>query len=458
MFHTPAAISLTVTTFVFASAAWAQTPHEAAADQPAAAALDAASPLIEQSPADAAFAPIGRAVRNLQQSLANRGGVSPADHGVLQSLRERAEAFTAEFPDDIRGLAVELQLSMWLKDEQRIEDTYQRIIARQQDNQAARGSYARYLVRQNRYADALDVLEAYPPDPAEHLEATLILSQCLFAQHRFQEALDVLMAVPQETLSSNWALQPQVTSARKIRLQYMQHWEQEQQAQARDEAGEPLPQVMLLTSRGPILLELFENDAPNTVANFIHLADQGFYNGTRFHQVLPNQYALGGDPNSKDGSLMPPGTGNPGYYLPDEHLRDGARKHFSGSIAMYKQDASNTAGSQFYLTVEPLPDFNDTRTVFGRVLEGLEVVRSLQRNDVIESVTVLRRRGHDYRPTTLPINGSTPAPSIADWADWPQDDAGTSDADQAPLEAPQAETETEIETDIDTEAEASASQ
>src|SRR5690606_432390 len=151
MFHFPAAISLpvTITTFAFASMAWAQTPHEEAVDQStAAAALDAAAPLVEQSPADIAFAPIGRAVRNLQQSLANRGGVSPADYGVLQSLRERAEAFTAEFPDDIRGLAVELQFSMWLKDEQRIEDTYQRIIARQHDNQAARGSYARYLVRQ----------------------------------------------------------------------------------------------------------------------------------------------------------------------------------------------------------------------------------------------------------------------------------------------------------------------
>ena len=112
--------------------------------------------------------------------------------------------------------------------------------------------------------------------------------------------------------------------------------------------------------------------------------------------------AQGGDPNTKPGATGVPGQGGPGYRIPDEHTRQGARNHFAGSLAMAKTDAPHTAGSGFFLTHEPRPDLNGKYTVFGRILEGLDVVRGLKINDVLVSAIVLRKRGHDYSPDSLP--------------------------------------------------------
>jgi cyclophilin family peptidyl-prolyl cis-trans isomerase len=114
----------------------------------------------------------------------------------------------------------------------------------------------------------------------------------------------------------------------------------------------------------------------------------------------------GGDPNTKDGASGAPGSGSPGYRIQDEHDRDGARMHFSGSLAMAKTAAPHTGGCQFYFTHTAPAHLNGKHTVFGRVLEGLDVARGLEVGDVIESVNVLSKRDHVYEPQTLP---ETPA-------------------------------------------------
>ncbi len=104
--------------------------------------------------------------------------------------------------------------------------------------------------------------------------------------------------------------------------------------------------MLLKTNRGDIELELFENEAPNTVANFITLVEKGFYNGLTFHRVLPGFMAQGGDPKGN-------GQGGPGYSIAEEFTKPNHRLHFRGSLAMARSASPDSAGSQFYLMFAP---------------------------------------------------------------------------------------------------------
>jgi cyclophilin family peptidyl-prolyl cis-trans isomerase len=186
---------------------------------------------------------------------------------------------------------------------------------------------------------------------------------------------------------------------------YQKYWEEEQAFRAAEAKADDLPRVKFETNKGDIVLELFENEAPNTVANFISLAENGYYDGLTFHRVLPGFMAQGGDPSGD-------GSGGPGYRIKDETGKDVFRKHFTGSLSMAKTAAPDTGGSQFFLTFRPTPHLNGAHTVFGRVIEGLDVLSDLQRIDPdgkakvspdrIIKATVVRKRDHKYVPETLP--------------------------------------------------------
>jgi len=166
-------------------------------------------------------------------------------------------------------------------------------------------------------------------------------------------------------------------------------WTKEQEIRkAETEAGaqdpaKKLPRVELTTSKGKIVLELFENEAPNTTANFISLVESGFYNGTVFHRVLPNFMAQGGDPTGT-------GRGGPGYSFDCEcgSKFPQARQHFRGSISMANA-GPNTNGSQFFLTFVPTSMLDGKHTVFGRIVEGIEVLSDIQRFDPDEKDAVI---------------------------------------------------------------------
>ena len=168
------------------------------------------------------------------------------------------------------------------------------------------------------------------------------------------------------------------------------------------------------------MVELFENEAPNTVANFVSLADQGFYDQSRFHRVASNPPIIqGGDPNTKPDGTGIPGTGHPGYHIPPEHTGPTHRKHFAGSVAMARSTDPNSAGCQFYITHQPTTQLNGQYTVFGRVIEGFDVVCATRADDEIISASVVRKRDHDYTPATIPLPAATP--------DLPPPPGGTSD-------------------------------
>lgn len=189
-------------------------------------------------------------------------------------------------------------------------------------------------------------------------------------------------------------LLPQFASFAEAAPEYAQFWAQEQ-ATRQKQASMNLPRVVFKTTKGDITLELFEEEAPNAVANMITLVESGFYDGVKFHRVIPNFMAQGGDPNSKNDDPSDDGRGGPGYAIDSEFNNPGARKHFRGTLSA-ANSGPNTAGSQFFLTHLPTPHLNGKHTVYGRVIEGQEVVDSLQIGDEIQDAEVVSKRNHPY--------------------------------------------------------------
>jgi cyclophilin family peptidyl-prolyl cis-trans isomerase len=184
--------------------------------------------------------------------------------------------------------------------------------------------------------------------------------------------------------------------------QFKKIWDKELKICEAETKADDLPRVLIKTNKGDIEVELFENEAPNTVANFITLVEKGFYNGLTFHRVLPNFMAQGGDPKGD-------GTGGPGYMIPDECTQPNHRLHFRGSLSMAKGSQPNTGGSQFFLTFVPTSHLDGKHTVFGRIIKGFDVLAKLQRRnpddkngelpdpDKIIEAKVLRKRPHEYK-------------------------------------------------------------
>ncbi len=140
------------------------------------------------------------------------------------------------------------------------------------------------------------------------------------------------------------------------------------------------------TGRGTLQVELFDGEAPDTVANFEKLANNEFYDGTRFHRVIANFMAQGGDPLSRDPNNPRVGTGGPGYKIKCETHRN-THKHVAGTLSM-AHAGKDTGGSQFFICHGPQPHLDGVHTVFGQVTQGLDLVKQIQRNDVINSIRV----------------------------------------------------------------------
>lgn len=131
---------------------------------------------------------------------------------------------------------------------------------------------------------------------------------------------------------------------------------------------------------GDIIIELFDKEAPGTVQNFVDLINKGFYNGLRFHRVIPGFVAQGGCPNGNC-------TGGPGYTIKDE-LIGNPHKHKRGALSMAHR-GPNTGGSQFFIVYEPQPHLDGVHTVFGKVIEGMDVVDGIQQGAIMETVEVI---------------------------------------------------------------------
>ncbi|MBS3908462.1 MAG: peptidylprolyl isomerase [Actinobacteria bacterium] len=148
------------------------------------------------------------------------------------------------------------------------------------------------------------------------------------------------------------------------------------------------PHAVVETNKGKIVFELYPHKAPKTVANFVSLAGQSFYNGIKWHRVEPGFVIQGGDPLSKDDDPANDGLGGPGYKI-DAEFND--VPHITGTVAMARAQDPNSAGSQFYICLDAQPSLDGNYTVFGQVVEGMDVVERIQVGDLMSRVYIEER-------------------------------------------------------------------
>lgn len=145
---------------------------------------------------------------------------------------------------------------------------------------------------------------------------------------------------------------------------------------------------IIKTSKGEMKVSFYTEDAPNTVANFVKLAKEGYYDGLTFHRVIPNFVIQGGCPNSRAGAKGTPGTGGPGYKI-DCELNGDNQFHDRGVLSM-AHAGRNTGGSQFFVchSRQNTAHLDRNHTCFGKVIEGVDIVDEIREGDLIESITI----------------------------------------------------------------------
>jgi peptidyl-prolyl cis-trans isomerase B (cyclophilin B) len=148
-------------------------------------------------------------------------------------------------------------------------------------------------------------------------------------------------------------------------------------------------QAIIKTNKGEMKVSLYTEDAPNTVANFVKLAKEGYYNGLKWHRVLPNFVIQGGCPNSRDGAKGMPGTGGPGYQINCETRGDN-QYHDRGVLSM-AHAGRNTGGSQFFVchSRDNTSHLDRQHTCFGKVTEGVDTVDDIREGDSIDSIEII---------------------------------------------------------------------
>ncbi len=254
-------------------------------------------------------------------------------------------------------------------------------------------------VNTDNYESAAELAKLLVDNKLEHQHLDLLAGIALFNTNEFEAAGKHLKA----------AQEKQAINQNGLRLlesvdDYRTKWARELKFREADAKAGNLPRVKFETTNGDIVIELFEDQAPNTVANFISLVEKKFYDGLSFHRVIPGFMAQGGDPNGD-------GSGGPKYTIPDEVGNPDHREHFRGSLSMAKTQAPDSGGSQFFLCFVPTSHLDGLHTVFGRVVEGLDVLPKITRTegvpgrptpDKILKATVISKRNHPYQPKTKP--------------------------------------------------------
>ncbi len=230
-----------------------------------------------------------------------------------------------------------------------------------------------------------------------------MIAMCAVADNKYALAKKRMESVPE----ASRPLLPVLAVFAPVIEQLQQEWEKELKMRAEDAQGEPLPQVKIRTTKGSFVIELFENQCPETVGNFIHLVEKRFYDGHTFHRVLEHFVAQTGCPEGD-------GSGGPGYTIYGEMNQPNSRKFFRGTLGLALSKADpNSGGSQFFISFLPTYNLNQNYTAFGRIISGIEVIGTLNQinpdqekkkdeptltPDEVVDMTVLRKRNHPYEP------------------------------------------------------------
>lgn len=306
----------------------------------------------------------------------------------------------------LRLLPARAQISIWLTDEQAMDKAFERLLTMTTAPDAVAIAWGRELNADGRYEKALELLQprTFQGD-ARTIDAKILIGDALCGIHRYEPAQAAYNTAPALGRSTD-QLNAIANGTRKVSFsRYL--FNRELSAIQRDQQRGDLPMVELTTSKGPVLIELFEEQAPNTVGNFIERIESGAYDGTTFHRFMRGFGIQGGDPATASGGVG--GKSNGGWVIPDECERPERRAPFAGRLVMVKQPAgdsavkpgANTAGAQFTILLSNAESLDGFYTVFGRVLDGMEVVRRLREDDQIVRASVLSKRNHSYTGVRL---------------------------------------------------------
>jgi cyclophilin family peptidyl-prolyl cis-trans isomerase len=342
--------------------------------------------------------------RDLSTRVRAQKAIDETLRAELRSLCEVLEADLAA-PTTARDVALRLlaaraQCAIWLEDNAAIDAAFSRLSAMNPSSEATTIAWARELNAMAQFERAAQLIQSREFN-TRMTDAKIAWGEALTGLHRFDEAQAALNTAP----GGRSPAQQKAISDGTYRTQTLRGmFEKELIAMDRDQTRGDLPLVQLMTSQGPIEIELFEEQAPNSVGNFIEHVEAGHYDGTTFHRILRGLGVQGGDPATAEGAAGGKSTG--GWTIPDECDREDRRAPLAGRLIMAKQapatgarevPAPHSAGSQFVMLVTPMEELDGKYTVFGRVTDGFEIVRSLTAEDTIASARVVRKREHEYK-------------------------------------------------------------
>lgn len=275
-----------------------------------------------------------------------------------------------------------------------IEGRLKSLVERYPDYASLRAQLLRARIGLNDLEGCLEAvrgLRAGFPSLQVNVRQNLVELQTLRDLGRFDEAMTLL--------EEHKPLVERVPEARALRtsiLSLRDAWKAESEIRAEEAARNDLPRVRLRTPKGDIVIELFEDDAPNVVAHFLTLCGSRFYDGTRFHWCEGSARVAGGDPNSRDEDRFNDGFGGPEKSVEPQPNR---RLNLPYTVSMLdRRRLRRSEGSIFAINLVPFPAADGYGTVIGRVVEGEEIVRRLEYYDAIDATEVVRRRDHPYEP------------------------------------------------------------
>ena len=346
--------------------------------------------------ADAAFLEFGELLEGWKQVIKEmrslRTRFQVAEEGALIALQAEWQALVDRGEAMIPGLRQSAKKAF--------------LVAPNQDREIIRFLYSLMLddLKRDNFEPAADVAETLLENNVGIAELYELAGEAAFAINDFATAERYLKEADTRGALTRDNARNFLASIEE----YKALWAKEQTLRKAEGEADNLPRVELKTNRGTVVLELFENEAPGTVGNFISLIkDEKFYDNLTFHRVIGGFMAQAGCPKGD-------GTGDPGYKIKCECYEPNARMHFRGSLSMAKGQQRDTGGSQFFLTFAPTPALNGKHTVFGRVVEGMEILTLIQRRNIdppnqppfaepdrILSATVTRDRGHKYEPNKV---------------------------------------------------------
>ena len=248
----------------------------------------------------------------------------------------------------------------------------------------------------NQFRKARAILSALPPELLKQPHLAYLYSDCHYADHDFERAYELMTAIDMEAAAERPGLDRRLRMMLPLREMAIPSHARELEIQAREREQDSNPLVRLTIDGKPVMIELFQDQAPNTSAAFLALARRGDYDDIPFGQVQTGFRSIGG---TIDGGVP--------YSLPSECGQETDRHFFSGTLAMYLPFAGrpDSGRGEWCMYHFPAPHLNGERTVFGRVTEGLDHVRAMKEDSRLERVEIIREPKGIIDPVVIDDQG-----------------------------------------------------